>query len=432
MALLGGGSMVNVAASAARRFRWQAAALMCVAASPLLGVHHARAAPDGPGWTAVAAPAFAGVNVTDIESAPEGFVAIGYGSTGWVALLGDRAATSWERHPMPQAGCKAAPLDVAASPRGFVAVGSILEGACDVGGSWWSADGRQWKESEVGDLGMQSDVVWSGEDFLAVGGRMIAGTPVAATWSSRDGQTWVSDPSSDDTRPFLTSLVVTPDGVFATGLPNSARPHPPLIASRTPDGWEATVLGDLGGWDQGLLAAMPGRLIAMVGRCPDETCVLKAIWTSPDGRKWERADARLPDDALPYRLLGYPGGVIGRMVVDDQLEWHSADGLQWRTRHAPGPTEVIAYGHGTLVGAATASEWGRVWVARVGGPMTDTQVPLEEPVTQWPIPVIAGLGAAWLAARRFGARPRYASTPDVPGDGRFVVETCAPTRVWAG
>jgi len=216
----------------------------------------------------------------------------------------------------------AQPLAMAASERGVVLVGH---------GTWWSADGYVWDEGFVTDLvtispvrpDLMADVIATDAGFLAVG----TGYDNQPTiWRSEDGRAW--------------DRVVDDDLLLATGsIPEGVS---------TPYGSISSVLAT----DDGFVAVGSVHASTVEGeslRAPDPR--RPAIWTSEDGRDWERVED-LPDA---------DGALVAVTVVDDELvalgstadrsyAWRSAGG-GW---DAVGELEGIVTDLGSVDGALVA------------------------------------------------------------------------------
>jgi len=233
------------------------------------------------------------------------------------------AASTWT---VSEAGADlgdANPYAVAAGPDGLVAVGGLgCTVSSDGGGGCWaqsmsSADGATWEAipttdaTEVGGpvsdgpvMGM-NDIAGGVDGFVAIGYRGIAGVGVrAAAWHATDGTEWdrIDDvPAFDNARPrtvfgtargwVIGGAVFEPDG-----------PRAALWYSTDGRAWERSPDGpgmDIGGYFDTLseplaggirdLAVRGDTMVAVGSSCDAQgTDCVPAVWTSNDGRSWDR------------------------------------------------------------------------------------------------------------------------------------------------
>lgn len=228
----------------------------------------------------------------------------------------------------------------------FVAVGQDYSGRY----SMWSPvlltspDGRVWSRppypaAEDPSHASLSAVTWAGDRFVAVGSYLL--------WSP-DGETWTADET-------VTGTSVAWDGEQVVVAGGDA-----LFLSR-----------DVATWETVPAPAAEARVQALAGRfwlagrcaaCPDHE---PSLWSSRDGRSWQREDLESPIllrgmAALGERLVAVGDGVAVR-----------GDGGRWRTSFArlaaglsalaAGPTAMVAVGgQGEVLTSNVGDHWRRV------------------------------------------------------------------------
>ncbi len=202
-------------------------------------------------------------------------------------------------------------------------------------------------------------VATGGPGLVAVG----TGPLGAAIWISPDGVTWDRVP---DNRSFhgaiMYSVANGPAGLVAVGSEAAWSGDPRGAAWTSTDGvtWSkapripgaAWQLTDVVAWRSGYVAVGPA----------DEAPPIRAIWTSPDGRRWVPADIDLPpraDPEAPALELVAVAATANRLIA---LEAEgggiltSTDGQHWSQipdkgafGSAPGLGDVAATPHGFVV-----------------------------------------------------------------------------------
>jgi hypothetical protein len=302
--------------------------------------------------------------VRTVAAGPKGIVALGTvccGGNESLAAWWSADGQTWQRAGFPGAR-EAGPMAAAAGPAGFAAVG-VADGN---GAIWTSADGLGWQRvrdgaAELG-VGRLDDVVATPEGFIAAG-------YIEAAPQDSDGAIWVSqgldawhrvaavDPAlvgKDETS--LGKVVPFAGGVFAAGGVGNRNDrvqcegllngqpaagaadtalscgwlremnwrsqdggawqrvdpwgrdatYPPDFVGppprRAPADWARIVAGGPG------LVALPYELVE--GKL-DSSGTELGVWTSADGRTWERVAAG--PDLKGELAIGW--GVVGRQIV---------------------------------------------------------------------------------------------------------------------
>jgi hypothetical protein len=292
-----------------------------------------------------------GEQAVAVAAGPKGFVAIGYRETEEVleGLIWSSADGSTWSSAGPTGTFDAVEmLDVTSGPDGFVALGVGTLGAAAERPHpvfFHSEDGRTWERLlDVPD----SDSVYpfdlgGDSDGVAAVGSDAAGHPVI--WRSSDGTTFdsviIEDPSID----MLADLHALDEGYAALG--SEDRP-PVLFRSTDARAWTAVpidpaaeavgtrlVVGEWGYivqglWDPGCEASEP-------------PCDQHAIgWSSADGRSW----TRLPDQDTPIgngASIVVDAGEHGVIAIDGASAWASPDGWGWQPLPEPGDGSMAVF-----------------------------------------------------------------------------------------
>lgn len=218
-----------------------------------------------------------------------------------------------------------------------------------------STDGIQWAEADTGDALHETNpvaLVTVGDRLVLVANRNHAEgnilTAGSVVFFSDDGRHWqpgMADP-----------LLETDDLALAAGTHNGA-----VAVGHHPDGspaiwwtgdgadWGPADIGDaFGGVGEQAqfadLASVAGRFV-LAGRIgpagsPDATQARPALWTSADGRTWERAsiglDAGVTGDV--NLLLPVPAGLAVRVFTASDaphLLFVTTDGVSWSPSSSP-------------------------------------------------------------------------------------------------
>ena len=282
--------------------------------------------------------------------------------------------------------------DVAANESLVVAVGDAFsadENAMRDGLVWISADGRSWErvsdpdDFDFGGTGLNT-VVAAGPGFVAGGStcdteeRCTAGWR-AGLWTSVDGRDWLRVPHDTalfGERSVIQRLLVRQEQILALGAVCDDESCGGVIWS-SPDGrtWERawtneTMLNSLADGEAGLVA---------VGSIGSDTGSWGAVWTSTDGTDWQPVphDPEVFGDGQGTDVFMYDvvAGTDGYVAVGsdgtDAIVWFSADAVTWE--RISFDTEV--FGAASVFGVIT---WGDGFVAfgpdwaiteEIGGPV---------------------------------------------------------------
>ena len=230
--------------------------------------------------------------------------------------------------------------------------------SADSGATWRRLDAVTSGLHETGNQAMRT-VIEAPPGLVAVGHDNSAGNIDAAVWTSTDGTIWVRQTSTffggrghDDmlgVTTFGEELVVVGFGTTEGG------------------DWDAAVWVESGGlWNRiedeslggdgnqqmtAVLAAGPG--LVAVGFDDSRGDDDAAVWTSTDGRNWERAPTEAifdrPGAQTMYTLVQVGSALVAGGSSDtpagdtDGAIWLSADGTSW-TRLSPASTAAAALG----------------------------------------------------------------------------------------
>jgi hypothetical protein len=201
-------------------------------------------------------------------------------------------------------------------------------------------------------------------------------------WTSEDGTVWnrsAADPDVFGESGAMLDVVATEHGIIAaggfyTGEGDTALIQPTVWLSQDGIEWERVWQGD--GFDfsaattitgfQALTVSPDGRVVG-VGTAPnDQGDFVAAVWTTTDGRDWERIDPNSAaftsdtnSDISVVDVASGPGGfvAVGTDGGTSVAIWHSPDGLDWtRADTDDQPFEYV----GSL---ASVDALGTGWVA---------------------------------------------------------------------
>ena len=275
-----------------------------------------------------------------------------------------------------------------------------------------SSDGVTWTRSAEGDpalnLGtiMMYGVTDGGPGLVAVGigceDDAEACTPYPTVWTSSDGTSWDRSPADPDVfgeRGAMLDVVATEHGIIAAGGFYTADGETELIQPTvwlSSDGieWERVWQGEAYDFStatlitgfQALTASADGQVVGVGTAVNDRGDFVGAIWTSTDGRSWERIDpnsevfASNGDSDVAIQDVAWgPGGfvAVGSDGGTSVAIWHSPDGSTWnRADTVDQPFEYI----GTL---SSVDALGTGWVAAGPHGFSD---PTGGTVTLWTSP----------------------------------------------
>jgi DNA-binding SARP family transcriptional activator len=288
--------------------------------------------PPGGAWSRVEADSFAAPGnqrVTDVAVLEERdlIVMIGWDESRgdfdgavWVYELGDPDA-SWERvdetHPSLQTPGDQRMREVTVLDDRLVAVGwQVDSDGRDVASAWTSRNGRRWAASRpLPAEGDEEMATVTSDGTMAVAGGWSAGESDrdAEVWTTRDGIDWrpvrdaevLGGPGDQQ----INSVAATDDGFAAVGEERIGDDTNAVVWT-SPDGrnWErvpesSDVFGGEGDQTMSVVTTSPLGLVAAGSEALGHD-VNGAVWTSPDGLTW----VRLPGDTPAMSPLTDPSG----------------------------------------------------------------------------------------------------------------------------
>lgn len=351
-------------------------------ADPRLGVEWQLVTPEGlsyavqavtvggPGFVAVGRPADGGCQTPTDQSEPEQC----WGGA-WISSDG----VIWQEAPrqasleigayFPLSGPGVDMIGVGASPNTIVAIGYAMAGAptIDAGGElrpavWTSTDGLRWER--VADESMFararfSDIAATEEGFVIVGAvygveQPLQGEPRGAIWTSIDGRDWQRVPDGpifdiggyQDTGEEPGSggprrVTAAGSGITAVGSVCDDQGLDCVTAFwSSPDGstWERVVLEEpnVSASD---IAVTPDGFVAVgeaanPGGCGVDLPCTAAVYTSTDGRVWDRQQVEVPEGMIAPDAFSGVVVVGGRIIASSESPttralWSSIDGILW-------------------------------------------------------------------------------------------------------
>lgn len=338
----------------------------------------------------------------------------GSGPQLWTSADGLTWSTASTTDPFPAEGEASPAAVIHLDDDRVLAAGAVTAGDGTDAAVWSSDGGRTWEqaphdEGVLGGDGAQAVtalVVDGGDRLVAVGTDAAedgSGVDVAL-WSSGDGQEWIRadpEPLRRPGRQHVVDATVLDGEVVAVGWDDAGGDADAAVwrVGSAPDDGEPADDPARGGaavpmWvrvDGGALGApgeqrLEGVTVAEGGfvavgavRAPTGEVRRRgssrevgpvpvgdgdgAVWLSPDGREWARAD---DDDAMgghgDQEALGVAAGGGGLVAVgsdgDDAAAWWSADGRSWERTGDPtslgGPGRQRAAGVAVLAGGFVA------------------------------------------------------------------------------
>ncbi|WP_214412676.1 hypothetical protein [Sphaerisporangium fuscum] len=311
---------------------------------------------NGDSWKAVSSPGFGGPGrqaFNDVAHGPHGWLAVG-STTADSAFVKPLLAVSsdgrsWREAPeSPALGASGryavVPRVVTAGPKGYLLAGDDSGPDGVVAALWFSTDLKRFSRAAPQSLPAGGadvrieDVVATSGGYLAVGGSGTTGRTSGVVWVSRDGLNWTARKRviPEGARSATLRRVAVHDGqvVAVGGATTDKGVEQPFAAVSGDDGvtWQyswlpadaaATVL-DMAGSKSGLVA---------VGSYGPPTTGDSAVWTSPDGREWQRHT--LTGDGMTGEGAQWLGAiaVLGdRVVAVGRSTTYTSDHLTlWRT-----------------------------------------------------------------------------------------------------
>jgi hypothetical protein len=256
-------------------------------------------------------------------------------------------------------------------------VGSIgAVGATEATEVWSSSDGATWTQvSEPGAFEKSGRFFPQGISSDGHGGLIVVGgisgdqteTTLPTAWHSVDGRTWTRAQVGAPALARMAAVAAQPGAVVAIGdwrVPVTGGPADQTVnqmyAWFSQDGntWSQVVLPDSSGYAPIAVTAWEGGFVAIAQS--DGLALSSSIWTSADGRNWEKAAQDFVGfgptgiTALGGRVVAVgdyldPQGSVGSLVP---TSWSSTDGRTWVKATATARQEATGFGDVTVVGDA--------------------------------------------------------------------------------
>jgi hypothetical protein len=250
----------------------------------------------------------------------------GVDAAAWISV----AARSWEPVPHEEGvlgGDGGQEMVAVAEVDGaLVAVGierSELFDGVDVA-VWGSPDGVRWLRADPERLrapGRQR----------VTGVAVVGGVAVAVGWDAAagdaDAAVWVI--GADEEPPATDASSTLPAWVRVEGEESLAGPGEQRLADVVVAGDDIVAVGSLRSPEVAVEREGPSREVGPVPVGDSDG----AVWRSPDGRSWERADDAALGGGGDQRALGVAVGASGLVAVgadgEDAAAWWSPDGRRW-------------------------------------------------------------------------------------------------------
>jgi len=302
---------------------------------------------------------------------------------------------AWQRVETSATASQFGLFDITQTPSGLVAVGFDPgdQDSRQNGVVLASTDGVSWNRLAGDDPAMNQGTVAlygvtaGGPGLVAVGlgcddvEELCMAHPMA--WTSTDGVAWSRsspDPNVFGTWGGMSGVISSEHGIVAVGNsfvesdPQSLLVRPTVWLSADGVEWERAWSGDefdgagaaLGTGFSSITSNPDGLLVGVGMATNSQGGFVAAVWTSTDGRTWERIDPDSPafashtdSDVAMHDVAWGPGGLVavGTDGGTNVAIWHSPDGLTWtRADTADQPFEHI----GTL---GSVDALGTGWVA---------------------------------------------------------------------
>lgn len=251
--------------------------------------------------------------------------------------------------PTPEPSAAAwVPLPIEDEDRDHASLNGVMEwngtlvavGRADLsrGAVWWSDDGSTWRAASVPDSPPDRAVHLQtpfgvGDRLLAIGitAHPMGSGPIGSViWTSTDGVTWADTAASAQ----LQSAPLGRVGVIGQRIVMAEGHETPTgsafwVSDDGGSSWQRVEIEPGNGWWVHGGLVHDGRFVAVgtlsEGGANEESA---AIWTSTDGRVWDRSDLG-PGRALRIAEFGDGTLLVIGSSEEDPMGWTSADGREW-------------------------------------------------------------------------------------------------------
>ena len=324
-----------------------------------------------PTSTGIAGGSSRGLKLRDLATVPGGLIAVG-GDVRGAVILSSPDGAQWTRARDEAAFDYATLKAVAAQGALTVAVGTISGSARGL--LWTTTDGLTWRGGGYAFAGNieVAGVAAGGSSFVVAGSfRMPADASglrrvVGAAWASADGRTWdrfvmPSDAATGDFR--LTSVTFAGSRFVALGRPSGGNAHAEMLVWTSADGrkWQrgedipVGQAGSIGGVARGPTGALVA--VGWTTATPSHA----AVFTSPEGIRW----TPVPDEAA------LDGAVMRGLACDERhclavgetagaspsnaATWTTTDGVTWSRTGSMSGLGDVGMGDVALTGSGAVT-----------------------------------------------------------------------------
>jgi len=302
---------------------------------------------------------------------------------------------------------------------------------------WSSADGASWERvSQPGTFEKYGPGFFpqgfSGDGqggLVIVGG--VAGGPA---WHSSDGRTWTSAQFETPALARMAAVAARPGAIVAIGDRQVPIPDSATMSGQTANqmyawfsaegnAWSQVVLPDSLGYVPRAITAWKGGFAAVADK---EVAAdwASSVWTSADGRTWEKAPQELAFSPIAIVALGDRVVTVGARL-DSELgmvpaSWSSTDGRKWTESTASVRDRATMFDDVAVVGdTLVAIGSSHMYTTDVAGGPASTTPPMP-PESVW----ISSDGATWrLLAEDSSLNFGFLNTHVASLGGRVVIAT---------
>lgn len=328
----------------------------------------------------------------------------------WASSLSSADGAAWAAIPSTDATEVGGPVsegpevgmhDVAGGVDGFVAIGYRgIQGVGLRAAVWHTTDGTEWEliaDVPAFDNARPGTVARTARGWIIGGADFEPDGPRAAFWSSTDGRAWERIPDGPgmdiggylvtNTEPLaggIRDLAVRGDTVVAVGSSCDAQGTgcvPAVWTSVDGRSWEREPdVPDAPG-QLILVASIESGFLAVRQDCSSTPCS-SSVLSSPDGTAWRE----VPTDGFPERaeplavanvagtiaLTALEGGRLKILASADGASWSAVREVTWKTSDgaSPNPDLVNVYGLGMATrpdGSATIVGWASIQDGQTAG-----------------------------------------------------------------